>query len=204
MKPLARSFAALLPALVLTFSLALLLAITGAYFYTYKHAAHGSGSMYIGTTTTGMVIQSHHFLHFAFMSAGMWALNPITILNAPAQFIALPISYLISRGPFWSPYFLGPAGWRCLSYPFLALPAWCYVGFGIDALLGRKRIRTTNLVLSVILATLFGTFAAVLRFGMAKDPDVVPGLTEGFTLWTFLFATPFAAWLRQKFARQSP
>jgi hypothetical protein len=200
MKPLARSFTALLPALALTFSLALLLAITGAYFYGYKHAARGSGSLYLGTTTTGFVIQSRSFLRFAFMSAGLRTLTPITVLNAPGHFVNLPISYLVTRGPFWSPYLLGPAAWHCLIYPFFALPAWCFVGFGIDALLGRKRIRTTYSALSVFLAILFGTFAGVLWFGLAKDPGLVPGLAEGFTLWTLLFAIPFAAWLKQKFA----
>jgi len=201
MKPFARSFTALLPAMALTFSFALLLAITSAYFYSYKHAARESGSLYLGTTTTGFVIQPRNYLRFAFMSAGLRTQIPITILNAPAHFVNLPISYLMSRGPFWSPYFLGPAGWRCLTYPFFALPAWCFVGFGIDALLGRKRVRNTNLVLSVFLAILFGIFAAALRFGLADDPGLVAGLTEGFTLWTLLFAIPFAAWLRQRFAR---
>ncbi|HEY6371129.1 MAG TPA: hypothetical protein VIX37_11160 [Candidatus Sulfotelmatobacter sp.] len=119
---------------------------------------------------------SHNFLHVALISAELWTQNPIPILNAPAHFVNLPITYVMSRGPFWSPpNFLGPAGWCCLTYPFFALPAWCYVGFGIDALLGRKRIRTTNLIVSLILVMLLGTLAAVLRFGLIKIRAWSPG-----------------------------
>ena len=204
MEPIRHSFTRIFPAVALAFSFALLLAVTCAYYITLKHAAHGSDTVYLGTTTTGLVLQSHNFLRFAFMSAGRWAQKPITILNAPAHFVNLPISYLASRGPFWSPDSLGPAGWLCLTYPFFALPAWSYVGFGIDAIIGRKRICTMNLVLSVILVALFGTFSWVVRFGLADDPGLVPGLTAGFTLWTLLFAIPLAAWLRQKFAKRFP
>lgn len=130
----------------------------------------------------------------------MGAIKPITILNAPAHFVDLMISYVVSRKPFWFPYSIGPETWTCLTLPVFALPAWWYVGSGIDALLGRKHVRTADVVLSAILVVLFGAFAAVLRFGLAQDPGLVPGYTEGFTLWTFLFAIPFAAWLRQKVA----
>jgi hypothetical protein len=38
----------------------------------------------------------------------------------------------------------------------------------------------------------FGALAAVLRFILDQDPGLVS------RLWTLLFATPFAAWLREK------
>jgi len=198
MKLLSRSFAALLPILAFIFSIALLLGTAALHYYALKHAAHGSDSASIGTTPSHFVIRSDSFLRFAFTSASMGAIKPITILNAPAHFVDLLISYIVSRKPFWFPSSVGPAIWTGLTLPIFAVPAWRYVGLGIDALLGRRRISTVNGVSSLGLVMLFGTLAAVLRFGLAQDPGLVPGLPEGFTLWTLLFATPFAAWLRQK------
>jgi hypothetical protein len=39
----------------------------------------------------------------------------------------------------------------------------------VDALLGRKRIRTNNMVLSVVLALIFGTISVGLRFGLTQS-----------------------------------
>ncbi len=203
MKPLLRSFAALIPLLALVVSMALVLGLTFLHLYTLKHAAHGSDTASLGTTEYRFVIPADSFLRFAFMSATLRAQKPVTILNVPAHFAPRLISYLIARDPSWSPSFLGPAAWCCICYPFLALPAWFYVGFGIDAFVGRTHVRTGNMVLSVILVLTFGTIAAVLQFGLGQGPGLIPGYREGFALWTLLSAIPLAAWLRQRFAKQS-
>jgi hypothetical protein len=188
--------------LALVFSTLLVLAPTFLDFLSFKHASHGTNSFSLGSEPSGLVIRSDNFLVTAFQVAAWFAEKPITVLNAPAHFVDLLISYAVSRKPFWWPDSLGPGAWRCLTFPLFALPAWFYVGFGVDALLGFKPVRTSNAVLSIFLTLMFGTIAAVLRFGLSDDPGLRPGLMGGFTLWTFLFAIPLAAWLRQKSARQ--
>jgi hypothetical protein len=207
MKPPARPFSALLPVAALTFSLGLLFELTALNFYSFKVSAHGSDSIYIGATTTSMVVQSNGFLSLAFTGAALLMEKPITILNVPAHFVDALISYAIARQPFWSPISIGPAAWHCLTYPFFALPAWFYVGFGLDAFLGRKRVRPLALTLSVILALAFGVLASGLRFGKTpeerQEQDMLPTYIGGLALWAVLFAVPFAAWLRQRIGKPS-
>jgi hypothetical protein len=207
MKSLSRSFAALLPILALIFSIGLLMGTTAAYFYTLKHAAHGSDSVSFGTTPYRFVIRSDSFFRFAFMSAAMWAIKPITILNAPAHFVDLLISYAVSRKPFWSPNFFGMAAWQCLTYPFFAIPAWSYVGLGLDAFFDRRRIGKKSMVLSLLLSVIFGTIAVGLRFGLTpeerRQQDLLPSYIAGLSLWGLLFLFPFIAWLREKITRKS-
>ncbi len=201
MKRLSRSFAVTLPISALTFSIVLFVGMILFHYYGLKRSAHGRDNIYIRTDNLSVTIPSTGFLHFALFTAAFQAEKPIVILNAPGHFLGLLISYPLSRGPFWSPNSLGPMVWHCLSYPILALPAWSFVGFGIDAFLGRKRMRAGIAVLSAVLCALFGTCAAVLQFALSGDPGLVPGYATGFTLWTLLFTIPCAAWAHQRFRK---
>jgi hypothetical protein len=198
MKPSFRSFTVLLPVLAFILSILLVFGKTASYFYALKHAAHGSGVASMGAAPYNFVVPSDAFWPTAFLGATLWAQDRILILNAPAHFVDVLISHLVSGKPFWFPNSVGPAAWACLTLPIFNLPAWWYVGFGIDALLGRRRVGKKNMVLCLILVLFFGITAGVLRFGLGDDPGLQPGFIEGFTLWTFLFAIPLAAWLRQK------
>jgi len=199
-----RSFAFLLPLSAFLVSIALLIVRTAWSLFVLRHAAHGANTAVIGTDANTFVVQSHDFLRLSFMAASVRSTELITILNFPAHFVDLLISYLVARKPFWWPDLLGPAEWLCLTYPFLALPAWVYVGFGVDALLQRKRVRTWNMVLSAILTLIFGVMATGFYFALRDDPGLLPGSIAGFTLWTFLSSIPFLAWLRGKLRARSP
>ena len=207
MKPLSRSFTGLLLLLAFILSIVLVLGATAFYFYSLKHAAHGSDSIRIGTAPYHFVIRSDSLFRFALMSAAMWAIKPITILNAPAHFVDLLISYAVSRKPFWSPNFLGMAAWQCLTYPFFAIPAWSYVGLGLDALFDRRRVGKKSMVLSLLLGVIFGTIAVGLRFGLTPEErqqqDLLPSYIASLSLWGLLFLFPFIAWLRAKITRKS-
>ncbi len=193
----------MLPVAVLIFSFLLLLGLTLVRYYHLKRVAGSSGGANFGTNEMHFFVPSNTFLRFALLGASLQLEKPIKVLNAPAHFANVVIAQAISRGPFWSPPSIGPARWNCITLPIFALPAWWYVGLGADGLLGRKRVPASSAAISIVLALVFGAMAAVLQFGLADDPGLVPGLKEGFTFWTLLFAIPFAAWLRQKFASAS-
>jgi len=207
MKPLVRSYTVRLPIAAVAFSLGLLFELTALNFYSFKVSAHGSDSISIGTTTTSLVVQSNGFLSLAFTGAAFLVEKPIIILNVPAHFVDALICYAIARQPSWSPSSIGPAAWHCLTYPLFALPAWFYVGFGLDAFLGRKRVRPLALTPSVVLVLAFGVLAAGLLFGLTpeerREQDMLLAYIGGLALWAVLFAVPFAAWLRQRLAKPS-
>jgi hypothetical protein len=203
MKTLIRPLRIMLPIALLIFSYLLLLGLTIVHYYHLKRAAGNSDGVSLGTNETRIYVPSNTFLRFALLGASLELEKPIKILNAPAHFANVVIAQAVSQEPFWSPPSIGPTTWDCITLPIFALPAWWYVGLGVDALLGRKRIRASNGVLSLALLVVFGTIAAVLHFGLRDEPDLKPGFKEGFTLWTLLFAVPFIAWLRQKLAGAS-
>lgn len=105
------------------------------------------------------------------------------------------------------PASLLPSTWHALIYPVYALPAWIYIGLGIDAGIGRCLVRRWNVVLSLCLALTFAVLFCGFRFGMSaaerESQELLSWFIEGFALWAVLFAIPFVAWmLRRK--RETP
>ena len=82
--------------------------------------------------------------------------------------------------------------------PFFCLPAWFFVGCGIDALLGWRRLHWAALATGTLLCVLFLVLFLGLRFGISTEErgEVVFPLW-GMSLWALLFASIPAAWIRQ-------
>jgi hypothetical protein len=56
-----------------------------------------------------------------------------------------------------------------VSLPFFAIPAWFFVGRGIDALPRRRRVQRTEVLISAFCAVIFLIMSAGLRFGPANS-----------------------------------
>jgi hypothetical protein len=112
---------------------------------------------------------------------------------------AFPAELLESLGTWpmsWSPPGLSIFQWRMFTFPFLALPAWFYVGRGLDSLRSRTTLSVWELLSGVALSAIF----ALMCFGMSfmtppGDQDsLLKFITGGALLWAFLFgAVPLAA-----------
>jgi len=197
------SFAYLLPLLELLFGAAIMLAPALLFFFRLKQMAHGAASVSLSSGDIVMTIPSDGFLSVAFDRAGWWAEKPATILNAPAKFVEVFVSLLVAHKGYWYPASLLPSTWHALIYPIYALPAWVYVGLGIDAGIGRRPVRRWNVVLSVFLALTCAALFCGFRFGMPaterEGQELLSWFIEGFALWALLFAIPFVAWtIRRK------
>jgi hypothetical protein len=201
------SFAYLLPLLELLFGAATMLVPALLFFLRLKQVAHGAGSVSLSSGDMVMTIPSDHFLSVALDRAGWWAEKPATVLNAPAKFVEVVVSLLVAHKANWHPASLLPSTWHALIYPIYALPAWVYIGFGIDAGIGRCPIRRWNMALSLFLALTFAGLFCGFRFGMPaaerEGQELLSWFIKGFALWAALFAIPFVAWmLRRK--RETP
>ena len=178
------------------------MAPTLLFFIRLKQMAHGTGSVSLSSGDFEMTIPSDHLLSFAFDGAASWAEKPLTILNAPAKFVELFVSLLVAQKAKWYPASLLSYTWHALIYPIYALPAWLYVGMGIDAGMGRRLVRGWNAVLSVFLTLTFAVLFYGLRFSIpvAEREVQEPGnwIIDGLALWALLFAIPFAAWMLQR------
>jgi hypothetical protein len=202
------SFAYLLPLLELLFGAATMLVPALLFFFRLKQMAHGAGSVSLSSGDIVMTIPSDRFLAVAFDRAGWWAEKPATILNAPAKFVEVVVSLVVAHKANWHPASLLPSTWHALIYPIYALPAWVYIGLGIDAGYGRCLVRRWNVVLSLFLALSFAVLFCGFRFGMPAVEREGQGLLswfiEGFALWAVLFAIPFVAWMLRRRKRETP
>jgi len=172
------------------------------FFVRLKHMAHGSGSVSLASGEFEMTISSDHFLSIAFDRAGWSAEKSITLLDAPAKFVEIIVSLVVARTGNWHPASLLTSTWHSLIYPIYALPAWFYVGHGIDALFRRNRVRPSNMMVGLTLALVSGVLCCGFRFGLSaaerQGQDQLNWSIEGLALWALLFAIPFVAWLKQK------
>jgi hypothetical protein len=195
-------FAYLLPLLALLFGAVAMLVPALLFFFRLKQMAHGAGSVSLSSGDVVMTIPSDRFFSVALDRAGWWAEKPATILNAPAKFVESFVSLLLGHKANWHPASLLPSTWHSLIYPIYALPAWVYVGLGMDAGIGRCLVRRWNVVLSLFLALTFAVLFCGFRFGMSaterEGQEFLSWLTEGFALWAVLFAIPFVAWMLRR------
>ena len=192
----------MLPLLQLLFGAATMLAPALLFFFRLKQMAHGTGSASISYDDIVMTIPSDHFLAVAFDRAGWWAEKPITILNTPAKFVEIFVSLLVAHKANSYPASLLSSTWHALIYPIYALPAWVYVGLGIDAGIGRRLVRRWNVGVSLFLALTCAILFCGCRFGMSSaeraGQELLSWFIIGFALWTILFAVPFVGWLLRR------
>jgi hypothetical protein len=117
----------------------------------------------------------------------------------PANLIELPIDRVLPSWPdTWHPPDFSVFSWRAITFPLYCLPFWWFAGYGADALLRRRQPRWPTLLAGTVFCALFTLLAIVvcLMPSLNSDPTVNIPLIIGGLLWTILFATFPATWLR--------
>jgi hypothetical protein len=195
------SFCVVVPVLGLLLSATLVVVPAYRLYLHLKQAERGAGI----TLRTGLWqidVPADRVLGFAISSTAMREQGPITLLNAPGHALHLLVSLAVGRRPNWYPYALGPSVWRVLSFPVYALPAWFFLGRGLDAWFANEPLRRVDLVISLTLVGIFLTLSVGLKFGLSdaerQGQELLNWYIGGFCLWAFLMAIPLAAWIRQK------
>jgi hypothetical protein len=196
------SFAYVLPIVELLFAAIIMLVPALLFFARLRQAAHGTGSVSLTFGEFVMTIPSDRFLHVAFDRAGLLAEKPLTIVNAPAKFVEIVMSLVVARKGNWWPPSLLQSTWHALIYPIYALPAWIYVGVGIDTLIGRHRVNRWNMIFSLLLALTCASLFSGFRFGISaaerEGQERLNWFIDGFVIWAVLFSIPAVAWIHQK------
>ncbi|HTV82876.1 MAG TPA: hypothetical protein VME18_09525 [Acidobacteriaceae bacterium] len=197
------SFPVLLPLLSLTLWLVLVPTQTGYVYFRLVQLSHGSTQMELGSGDFTIFVPRNRFL--------VWSLNGIAMREAPLiEAIDIPgtlgdilISLPTTWPDTWCPANLSFDAWRFLSWPLFCLPAWWFVGRGLDTLLGWRRPRWWTLLAGSLLSTGFLILLFGIRFvESAQERASDTWIWFGLALWTLLFATFPAAWLRRTFARK--
>jgi hypothetical protein len=126
----------------------------------------------------------------------------LAVLHAPGMLIFPPVYHLISKIDSRAELLMLRGMW----YPLCALPAWWFVGRGIDGALKKTRMRRIDLIVSTVLLLISLTISAGLRFGLSTQEraadDHLQSVILGFGLWAILIFSPAAAWFLQRGANR--
>lgn len=202
MKPRRLPFTLLVPLLALIATSA---AILYPALQLYDHLLTApviNGDIYIGNGVYQALVPRSHLLSWSFH---MTALVPSTNLegaNLPGDTLLSLLTSITGHSPHWTPttnLFL----WREIAGFVLCLPAWWFLGFGIDGLLNSRKLRWRSMLVGTVLFLFFLVLGIGFRFGESpqeRSELVVP--IWSFFFWAAAFAIPPIAWLRQRFARK--
>jgi len=201
------SFAFLLPAASLVVSLSVLLATTLLGWWNLSHAPRNAGKIVIGNGELHIEMPADRAWQFAFRGAAEQVEGPISAINFPGAIIEAVVLGFRDQGAVWYPEQLGLEAWRAITLPFFALPAWWFVGRGVDGLTGERRTGKTAMVLSILFSALCLLLLTIGIFCTAsedwKDHSDV-WLLLGLAEWSFFFAAPAGAWFRQRNKAKRP
>jgi hypothetical protein len=192
-------FSILAPVLAILLSESIFL-LSACRVYRILHRAPQSNSMIeIGGSGNQFAFPRVHAFHMASILAALPVQGAIVALNVPGHFVHVIVALAQGQNGNWFPEALGPALWKVISYPIFAIPAWWFVGHGLDLLIDKRRPTKWNLWLGIGLAALFGCFGLALRFGLSEadrqGQELLSSYTIGLLLWSLLFAIPAVAWL---------
>jgi hypothetical protein len=192
------TFSFLLPLVSLSVWLVLVAVPATIGYLRLLAMAHGASAVHLQAGQFSTSVPRDGFLWFSIRGIGIQRSDSISALNMPGLFGELLISLPTSWPASWHPAGWDIKSWRTLVMPFFCLPAWFFVGRGIDALLGWRRLHWGTLLAGTLLCVLFLVLFLGLRFGLSSDErcEVVFPLW-GMFLWAFLFAVVPAAWIRQ-------
>jgi hypothetical protein len=200
MKVTRASFSVLLPLIELATWIVLIAVPATLVFLNLNQTAHGSLTAHIDSGNISADIPRQQFLSFAFSSAPNNRAHAITAINIPGIIPEILFSLLTSWPQSWLPPGWILDTWRALIFPFYCLPAWWFVGLGVDSLLGWRRLHWGTLLLGSIFFLLFVTLSLGFRFGLSASERAEGDsgwLLWGIGLWALFFATFPCAWLRQ-------
>jgi hypothetical protein len=147
-------------------------------------------------------IPPERFLAFAVNAAVVTRSHAMTAMNLPGALVEMPVGVAMTHPSVWYPKDLDQWTGSLLAMPVLCLPAWWMVGLGVEALLGRRRLRWPLLLLGCVLWGMFVALLGGVVLGWTpQDPAAGGWVYAGLGLWIALFAVIPAAGLRQVMQR---
>lgn len=197
------SFSLLLPIVELVFWVALVPTEVGLIHYRAGQATHASGNISARLGEVELKLPPDRLATFSLRWMPLRYSHAIIAANLPGLVADLLVSLPTAQPGTWHPSGVSLDNWRCFTLPFYCLPAWWFVGCGLDGLLGRRRLRRAMLWVGSIFCLLF----VVIMFGYYTsspgDQADLRWLLPGFWLWILLFGSVPLNWLQKENARAS-
>ena len=156
------SLSLLLPVLELSAWTMLVPTEVGLIYYGAHRATHGASAP-LGSAE--LILPPDRWVEYALRWMPLRDSHTIIAANLPGFLPDLLISLPTDQPGKWHPSWASLENWRCFTFPYYCLPAWWFVGYGLDALLARRRVRRAALRTGTILSLLF---AAALSPGRVE------------------------------------
>lgn len=199
------TFALILPLAELCVALLVLTLPALLIFLNLETLAHGTGAAHIEFGQFSQTIPRNDFVSYATQSSSFQSSHLLSALNMPGFLVELLVSLPTSWPESWHPSGVSLMSWRSLIWPVFCLPAWLLTGCGVDALLGWRKLHwsvtLTGTILCLLFSIVFFAGIAVERFSSNRDNDWF--IFSGLALWSLLFGTLPALWIRQWRARRN-
>jgi hypothetical protein len=119
----------------------------------------------------------------------------IVNLNLPGVLIGLPISVPVLQHLRAHPAMLTTRSWAVVTLPFFCLPAWWFVGRGLDAVLVWTRPRLGFRIIGSILCCACIAFAIAIAKSPPNDRSDLLPFMPGAILWAVAFGVFPFSWL---------
>ncbi len=199
------SFSVLLPIAEIAIWMILLSVQTSLICYRFHQAAQGAQAVRIHTEHFEWTVPRNKWFSSALTAVASRHSETIMAANLPALFVEVLVSLPTSWPSVWNPAGLLLPIWRSLTFPIYCLPAWWFVGRGVDGLLGRRRLLramllTGSLFFLLCLVFLFGFFFGASPSERADMSWLLPGVG----LWTVAFGLFPLTWVRQRMTDRKP
>ena len=163
--------------------------------YRLHQAANGSGAVTMHVGKFDMTIPRRRWLLSALEHVSWRHDHTIAALNIPGTPIETLISLPTSWPHLWHPEGLTFPAWRTLTLPFFCLPAWWFVGRGLDALVRRRSLHWIAYLAGAILCLLCLTALVGFQFGLsASERQDMGWVILGFAFWSLAFGVLPCAW----------
>ena len=170
---------------------------TAATIVQFYATARGAKEITVRGGRYTTTIPRERWLAFALESASVQCSRAITGSNIPGTAGEVLISLPTSWPESWHPDGLTLPAWRAVTWPLFCLPAWWFVGRGLDGLLGGRRLHWVSLVTGSILCVFFAVLFIGLRVTLEANDRADPWVFCGLGFWAVAFGLPPFAWVKQ-------
>ena len=134
------------------------------------------------------------WLTFSLSEIGQRRFRFITDLNLPGAVVGAPLYVPAASFLRQHPGVLSMRVWHTITIPFFCLPAWWFVGVGLDGLFARRRLHWTLLVSgSILSAACLARVIGLLTSPPADKADLLEFL-PGAVFWTLAFGAVPLNW----------
>lgn len=123
----------------------------------------------------------------------------IANLNLPGVLVGAPLSVPAAAYLRGHPRMFSVRTWHSVTMPFFCIPAWWFLGLGMDAALARKRLHWgLHAIGSILSCVCIATLIGILTSLPADKTDLLPFM-PGAILWAVAFGLFPLNWLCQRF-----